>query len=91
MYWVVGDSYVNSGAAYELIIDILVGKAVINEITEMIKHFVFDLTCDDIGKAEVNVAWFHSTNLPQFFNAACNLQIRPEVLEIRGGKNSPTP
>ena len=55
--------------------DILVGKAVIHEITERAQNFVFDLTCNVIGEAEVNDTWLPSTNRPEFSNAARNFQI----------------
>ena len=51
----VGDSYhVDSWAAYAPITDVLVGKAVIQVITEIPQHFVFDLICgfDVIGDLE---------------------------------------
>ena len=62
--------HVDSWAAYASAMDILAGKAVIHGIAEMGQHFVFDLTCDVIGEAEVNETWFPSTNLPEFSNAA---------------------
>ena len=37
-----------------IVIDILVGKAVVHGITDIAQHFAFDLTCDVIGEAEVN-------------------------------------
>ena len=49
------------------------------------QYFVFDLTCDVIGEAEVNETWFSSTNLREIDNAALNLQIEPVVSEIYGG------
>ena len=62
--------HVDSWAAYASAMDILAGKAVIHGIAEMGQHFVFDLTCDVIGEAEVKETWFLSTNLPEFSNAA---------------------
>ena len=45
MHWGVGNSHhVDSWAAYAPVIDILVREAVIHGITEIAKHFVFDLT-----------------------------------------------
>ena len=40
------------------VINILIGETVIHGITEISRHFVFDLTCDVIDKVEVNETWF---------------------------------
>ena len=50
--------HVDSWAAYASVMDILAGKAVIHGIAEMGQHFVFDLTCDVIGEAEVKKLGF---------------------------------
>ena len=50
--------------------DILAGKAAIHGIAEKGQHFVFDLTCDVVGEAEINETWFPSTNLPEFSTVA---------------------
>ena len=66
-----GDTHhVVSWLAYAPVMDIFAGKAVIHGIVEMGQPFLFDLTCDVIGKAEVIETWFSSTKLPEFFNAA---------------------
>ena len=53
MHWGIGDTHhIDSWASYASVIDILVGEALYG-ITEMAQHFVFDLTCDVIGEAEV--------------------------------------
>ena len=71
--WGIGDSHhVDSWTAYEPVIDILVVKAVIHGITEIAQHFVFDLTYDVIGEAEVNETWFPSINLTKISNADWN-------------------
>ena len=83
MHWGIGDTHhIDSWASYASVIDILVGEALYG-ITEMAQHFVFDLTCDVIGEAEVNETWFPSTNLPEIYNSGGNLQIGPVVSEIR--------
>ena len=79
-------------AAFAPVIDILVRKAAIHGIAEIAQYFVFNLTCDVIGEAEVNETWFISSNLPDLSNATLNLQIGPVVSEIRGkGKIAPPP
>ena len=64
--------HVDSWAAYApvSVMDIFAGKAVIHGIAEMGQPFVFDLTCDVVGEAEVNETWFPPINLPEFSKAA---------------------
>ena len=53
MHWSVGHSYhVHSWAAHASVIDSLAGKTVIHGITEIVEHFVFDLTSDVIVDLE---------------------------------------
>ena len=56
-------------AAYVPVIDILVGKAVIHNITKIAQRVVFDLTCGIISDPEVNETRFPATKLPGLFNA----------------------
>ena len=62
--------HVDSWLAYASVMDIFAGKVVIHGIAEMGQHVVFDLTCDVIGKTEVNETWFPSTNRPEISNDA---------------------
>ena len=50
-----------------------------NQIRQIVKHFVFDLTCDVIGDPEVNKIRFPLTKFPDLSNAVCILQIGPVV------------
>ena len=40
-----------------------------NQIRQIVKHFDFDLTCDNIGDPEVNNISFPSTKFPDLSNA----------------------